>query len=157
MSAGDPDGFGSGEESVSRPLGVSHGATHRNTQQDGFGQMVLGSAKWSRERLASADWVPVALGGLESPAALRHVPRRGLVPPQAAHVTGRPAPVLRECRMPWSYLNDPEHWRSRAKEARAMGEHIADPTSKQMMLDVAAGYERLATRAEERKSSPQSK
>jgi hypothetical protein len=34
---------------------------------------------------------------------------------------------------------------------------IADPTSKQMMLDVAAGYERLATPAEERKSSPQSK
>ncbi len=38
-----------------------------------------------------------------------------------------------------------------------MAEHMADPTSKQMMLDVAASYERLATRAEERKSSPQSK
>src|SRR6266478_9918382 len=83
-----------GEGSVSRPLGVSHGATHRNTQQDGFGQMVLGSAKWSRERLALADWVPVALGGLESPAALRHGRRRGLVPPQAAPLLAVPAPAV---------------------------------------------------------------
>jgi len=59
--------------------------------------------------------------------------------------------------MPLSHLDDPEHWRFRAKKARAMAEHMADPTSKQMMLDVAAGYERLATPAEERKSSPQSK
>jgi hypothetical protein len=59
--------------------------------------------------------------------------------------------------MPWTYLEDPAHWRFRAEEARGMAEHIADPKSKQMMLDVAADYERLAKRAEERKSSPQSK
>jgi hypothetical protein len=45
----------------------------------------------------------------------------------------------------------------RATEARALAEHIADPTSKQMMLDVAVDYERLATRAEERKLPSQSK
>ena len=39
-----------------------------------------------------------------------------------------------------------------------MAEHIADPASKQMMLDVAVDYERLALRAEERKKpSSQSK
>jgi hypothetical protein len=59
--------------------------------------------------------------------------------------------------MPWSYLDDPAHWRFRAKEARGMAEHMADPKSKQMMLDVAADYELLAKRAEERMSSPQSK
>jgi hypothetical protein len=60
--------------------------------------------------------------------------------------------------MPWSYLDDPEHWRFRAQEARAMAQHITDPASKQMMFDVAADYERLAARAEERKrASPQSK
>jgi cytochrome c553 len=43
--------------------------------------------------------------------------------------------------MPSSHLNDPEHWRDRAKEARAMAEDMADPVSKQKMLDVAANYE----------------
>jgi hypothetical protein len=58
--------------------------------------------------------------------------------------------------MPGSYLNDPEHWRFRAKEARAMAEYMTDPASRQMMLDVAADYERLAARSEERiiKSPP---
>lgn len=54
--------------------------------------------------------------------------------------------------MPSSYLNDPEHWRERAKEVRAMAEDMADPASKQKMLDVAADYEHLAKRAEDRRT-----
>jgi hypothetical protein len=40
-----------------------------------------------------------------------------------------------------------------------MAEHIGDPASKQLMLNVAGDYEELAKRAEERaaKSPPQSK
>jgi hypothetical protein len=48
--------------------------------------------------------------------------------------------------------NDQEHWRDRAKEARAMAEDMADPVSKQKMLDVAANYEHLTKRAEDRRS-----
>jgi hypothetical protein len=54
--------------------------------------------------------------------------------------------------MPFSHLNDPEHWRERAKEARAMAEDMADPASKGKMLDVAANYEHLAKRAEDRRA-----
>jgi len=56
--------------------------------------------------------------------------------------------------MPWSHINDPEHWRERAKEARALAEQMADPISRQMMLGVAADYERLAARAEVRLANP---
>jgi hypothetical protein len=54
--------------------------------------------------------------------------------------------------MPSSHLNDPAHWRDRAKEARAIAEDMADPVSKQRMLDVAANYEHLAKRAEDRRT-----
>jgi hypothetical protein len=54
--------------------------------------------------------------------------------------------------MPSSHLNDPEYWRDRAKEARAIAEDMADPVYKQKMLDVAANYEYLAKRAEDRRA-----
>lgn len=41
-------------------------------------------------------------------------------------------------------LDDPEHWRSRAEEARTIVEHLSDPESKRTMLRIAADYERLA-------------
>jgi hypothetical protein len=37
--------------------------------------------------------------------------------------------------MPSSHLNDPEHWRDRSKEERAMAEGMADSVSKQKMLE----------------------
>jgi hypothetical protein len=50
-----------------------------------------------------------------------------------------------------SHINDPKHWRHRAAEARAMAESLTDdPEAKQQMLKVAADYEKLAKRAEER-------
>jgi hypothetical protein len=54
--------------------------------------------------------------------------------------------------MPVSHLNDPEHWRDCAKEARAMAEDMVDPVAKQKMLDVVANYEYLAKRAEDRRT-----
>jgi plasmid stability protein len=53
---------------------------------------------------------------------------------------------------------DAQHWRSRAAEARAVADKIADPESKRLMLEIANDYEKLAVRAEIRtKSPPQSK
>ena len=49
-----------------------------------------------------------------------------------------------------SHVNDPKHWRHRAAEARVMAESLTDPEAKQQMLKVAADYEKLADRAEER-------
>ena len=46
--------------------------------------------------------------------------------------------------------NDPRYWLERADKARDVAEKMTDPVLKQMMLDVAAGYERLAMRAEKR-------
>ena len=37
-----------------------------------------------------------------------------------------------------------KHWRERAKEARTMAEQMCDPESRQQMLEIAEGYERLA-------------
>ena len=48
-------------------------------------------------------------------------------------------------------LNDPEHWRSRAEEARAIAEQMIDRDASEMMLKVAEQYEDLARRAERRR------
>jgi hypothetical protein len=39
-----------------------------------------------------------------------------------------------------------EHWRKRAEEARATAEEMHDPECKQIMLDIAEAYERIADR-----------
>jgi hypothetical protein len=49
-----------------------------------------------------------------------------------------------------SHIHDPEHWRGRAKEARALADKMNDPISKDMMLQIAKDYERLAERAQAR-------
>jgi hypothetical protein len=57
-----------------------------------------------------------------------------------------------------SFLNDPEHWRKRAEEARTMAELMNAIPSREAMLRIAKDYEQLAKRAEERATrSPQSK
>jgi hypothetical protein len=35
-----------------------------------------------------------------------------------------------------SLINDPKHWRDRAKEARAIADEMKDPDAKQMMLEL---------------------
>ena len=61
--------------------------------------------------------------------------------------------------MPDHPINDPKHWRHRAKEARALAQQMGDPEAKRKMLKNADDYDRLAERAEERATGrlPQSK
>jgi hypothetical protein len=47
-------------------------------------------------------------------------------------------------------LNDARHWRDRAEEARIRAEQMRDPDARAKMLGIAASYERIAERAEER-------
>jgi hypothetical protein len=51
-------------------------------------------------------------------------------------------------------IYDPRHWRDRAEEARRMADQIQDHAARHAMLQVAAGYERLAERASARKPEP---
>ena len=51
--------------------------------------------------------------------------------------------------MPASLINDPEHWRKRADEARSVADDVKDQISKQMMLQIADDYEHLARRAKQ--------
>ena len=52
--------------------------------------------------------------------------------------------------MPASLINDAEHWRKRADEARSLAYDMKDEISKQMMLQIADDYEHRAKRAEQR-------
>lgn len=47
-------------------------------------------------------------------------------------------------------MNDPEHWKQRARETRLLAETVDDPQAKAAMLEVADEYDRLANRASER-------
>jgi hypothetical protein len=56
--------------------------------------------------------------------------------------------------MPRSTLrDDADHWRRRAREARALAEHLEDPPAKTTMLEIAESYERLAMLVEKRARS----
>jgi hypothetical protein len=46
--------------------------------------------------------------------------------------------------------NNPEYWRERAEEARAIAVQMLDARSKSIMLGIAQNYEKLAARAEQR-------
>jgi hypothetical protein len=46
--------------------------------------------------------------------------------------------------------SNPKHWLDRARKARDVAESTGDPHFKRTILEVAAGYERLAERAEKR-------
>ena len=46
--------------------------------------------------------------------------------------------------------DDPEYWRKRAEDARAIAVQMTDPQTKAVMLGIAQGYEKLAEQAEQR-------
>jgi hypothetical protein len=56
----------------------------------------------------------------------------------------------RRRRVPSSFINDPEHWRARAREMRALAGLAHDEEARAAMLKVADDYEDLARRAERR-------
>jgi hypothetical protein len=44
-------------------------------------------------------------------------------------------------------LNDPDYWRQRAEESRALAKQISDRTAKQAMFWIADDCDKLAARA----------
>ena len=46
--------------------------------------------------------------------------------------------------------NDAEHWRKRAKEARALAEKMTNAVNKKAMMEVAVKYDEVAARAAQR-------
>jgi hypothetical protein len=48
-----------------------------------------------------------------------------------------------------SLLNNPEHWRNRAGEARRIAQELDDAEQRKSMLEIAEAYDRIAERAKE--------
>jgi hypothetical protein len=47
-----------------------------------------------------------------------------------------------------SYLDDPEHWRARAVQVRALADQVSNLRAREALLKLAAEYELLADRAQ---------
>jgi hypothetical protein len=56
---------------------------------------------------------------------------------------------------PRSILDDPEHWRRCAEDARHVAKQLDDPAMKTAMLRIAKDYERIAEQIELRTHGPQ--
>ena len=47
-------------------------------------------------------------------------------------------------------IDDPEHWRKRAEQARTSADRMSDLESRRVMFEIAKSYDELAVRAEAR-------
>jgi hypothetical protein len=45
-------------------------------------------------------------------------------------------------------IDNPQHWRERAEEARRIADKLDDPIAKAAMLRIASGYEQIAEHAQ---------
>ena len=52
-----------------------------------------------------------------------------------------------------AYFDNPDRWRERAEEARAMADQMTDADTRRIMLSIAQGYDEMAERAEQRLAS----
>lgn len=52
--------------------------------------------------------------------------------------------------MTLNVTRDPQYWRNRAEEARAIAVQMIDPHTRAVMLAIAQDYEKLAVRTEQR-------
>ena len=53
-----------------------------------------------------------------------------------------------------SHLDDPTYWHKRAKEVRALAQHVGNIQARNDILRIADDYERLAERAKQRARGP---
>jgi len=49
--------------------------------------------------------------------------------------------------------DDPKHWRQLAQDARAAADQLDDPDARKTMLEIAEGYEQLASIADKKTAS----
>jgi hypothetical protein len=52
-----------------------------------------------------------------------------------------------------SLQDDPKRWRQLAQDARVAADRLGDPDAKRTMLEIAEGYEQLASLAEKKMAS----
>ena len=59
--------------------------------------------------------------------------------------------------MSTSDINDPQHWRDRAAQMRALAQEMGETEAAILMRDLAADYEKLAERADIRANGKKSR
>jgi hypothetical protein len=60
-------------------------------------------------------------------------------------------PTLAKASMAYqSHLDDPEYWRDRAEQVRALADQVSNQKAKDEILRIVADYELFAFRAQER-------
>lgn len=79
---------------------------------------------------------------------------KGRFASRTAAVLGLMGRGLESENMAASSINDPDHWRQRAEEMRALAAEVGDQERKAAMLRLAADYDKLAQRAAERTAGP---
>jgi hypothetical protein len=117
----------------------------------------IGSKHRGQSGPVDAPWRPhTGLLGIVSFIAVPAIHRPSLVSnfiqtplSQRAHPSDQ-ATIGEGLEMTTNLLNNPQHWRERAKDARWLVEQVTGPESKRVMLGIAERYEGIAQRAESR-------